>query len=370
MLDKHSTLAEVGEKTLVSHITNFLGQPASLVDGYGHDAAFLDIDLGNDELLALNTDRSGLNLAYQLGLADAECVGDLGVSHAISDIVAGGAEPIAVTLALLMPPDTTIEFVEQVVSGAKLAAARYGAFIAGGDSKQNPKFAVVVTAIGKVKRQLRLGRSGVAPGDVLATTGYFGSMLLGSMAFKRNLDVTEQESRIMRDALVRQRPPYELGIAISSAGVASSCMDISDGLASALYSMTSASGLGALIQESQLPIDPGLADFANKLGLSKTQLSFAGGDWQYLYSFPETKFDEAEAIASGLGEKLIRIGKAVDCNFVSIKTTSGHLRHLGKLEHDSFKDRRKGKGYFDLLSEPQSCFGPHLNPEEIMSLET
>ena len=83
-------LKELGEKKIVNRIISHIDQDSRLVGGMGHDSAFLKIEISRDELLLLNTDRSGINVAYSLGLSDAECVGDFAVSHAVSDILAGG----------------------------------------------------------------------------------------------------------------------------------------------------------------------------------------------------------------------------------------------------------------------------------------
>lgn len=137
-MDEKLTIRE-GERRLVAEIAGMLATPSMLVDGFAHDAAFVDLRQKDNELLVLNTDRSGLNAAYGLGLAGPECVGDFGVSHAISDIVVAGGVPRAVTVALLLPADTTVGFVRGVMKGAADAARRYGAEIVAGDTKQNPK---------------------------------------------------------------------------------------------------------------------------------------------------------------------------------------------------------------------------------------
>lgn len=351
------TVSEVGEKWLVREITEFLDLPERLVDGYGNDAAFVDCCLGEGELLTVNTDRSGLNLAFQLGLAGPECVGDLGVSHAISDIVAGGAEPIAVTVALLLPPDTQVEFVKDVMSGAQSAAKRYGAFIACGDTKQNPKFALVVTAFGKVERDKRLGRGGAKPGDKLIVTGYLGSMLLASRAFRDEDSVPKTIAPLLAESLISQHPPFALGRAISDAGLANACMDISDGLAGALYSLCGASGVGAKIDEAQIPIDPLLQEYADSLGLRRIQLSLAGGDWEYLYAVPANALNEIQRIADKVNYPFRVIGHTVCPDTIGVITLDGEYRHLERIEHDSFSDGMKGKNYFERLSEPQHCFG-------------
>ena len=139
-MDDDKTLSQVGERNIKRIILDTLSAPKNLVDGFGHDSSFLDIDIKHDELLFMNTDRSGLSIGYKLGLANAECIGDLGVSHAISDIVASGGNPVAVSVALLLPPDLTVGFVKEVMRGVELSANKYGATLAGGDTKKHSKF--------------------------------------------------------------------------------------------------------------------------------------------------------------------------------------------------------------------------------------
>lgn len=366
--DDLRTLRQLGERAVVRSLTASLRPSPLLLDGFGHDAAFIDFPIPDGDVLVVNTDRSGLNIAYKLGLAGAECVGDLGVSHAISDIVAAGGQPRVVTVALLLPHDLELGFVRKVMLGAERAAERYGAVIAGGDTKQNPKFAMIATVIGTAKREKRLLRSTARPGDLLAVTGYLGSMLLGSIAFGKKLELTSAMRRILEHALVNQNPPFTLGRAIADAGVASACMDISDGLPGALFSICSSSGVGAIIDEQKLPIDPELESLAQSIDLRKMQLTLGGGDWQFLYSIPVDRLAHAAAIANQVGAKLTIVGKVVAENLIAVRAREGDCFLLKRIEHDSFHDGTDGLGYFDRLGVNQSCFGEPVDPGLIEGL--
>jgi thiamine-monophosphate kinase len=368
IVDDKSTLRQLGERAVVRSLTTLLRPSPILLDGFGHDAGFIDLSVSDGQVLVVNTDRSGLNIAYQLGLAGAECVGDLGVSHAISDIVAAGGEPRAVTVALLLPHDTELGFVRKVMVGAEQAAERYGAIIAGGDTKQNPKFAMIVTAIGTAHRDKRLRRSTAQPGDILVVTGYLGSMLLGSIAFREKLELTSDTSRILKDALVNQNPPFKLGRAIADSGIANACMDISDGLAGAIFAICSSSGVGAIIDENNLPIDPRLEPLAQSLNLRPMQLVLGGGDWQFLYSIPANKLAEAEMIAHQVGANITIVGKVIVENLMAARTIEGDYRHFNRIEHDSFADGLNGLGYFDKLGFQQQCFGDSIDMQIIESV--
>lgn len=355
-----TTVREKGERLIVQEIVRSLLVPQCLVDGFGNDSAFVNIghDIkGGDQLLVINTDRSGLNIAYKLGLADGQCVGDLGVSHAISDIAASGGIPKCISVALLLPPETKRHFVLEVMKGAEAAATRYGTAIVCGDTKQNPKFAMVVTAVGTVARSNRLTRSGAKPGDLMVVTGYLGTMLLGTIAYRRQQDVQDTIRSILKEAMIHQNPPFQLGRTLAEARVASACMDISDGLSGAVHAMCSASRVGATIDESLIPIKPELIALADKLGFGRLPLSLAGGDWQFLYAIPRENIGRAMDIASELGGCLSIIGEFQhDPSRILAKTLDGDLRRFLRFEHDSFADSSE-QGYFDLLGEPRICLG-------------
>lgn len=356
------TLQEVGERVAVREITRALRPSPLLLDGFGHDAGFVDISLSGDEVLVVNTDRSGLNIAYTLGLAGPECVGDFGVSHAVSDVIAAGGTPRVVTVALLLPPDTQLGFVRRVMLGAEHAAARYGAVLSGGDTKQNPKFAMVVTAIGTAHRENRLCRSTARAGDALVVTGHLGSMLLGRIAHRRKLDLPDAARQVLDDALIHQNPPFLLGRGLADSRVASACVDISDGLAGALYGLCSASGVGAMVDERSLPIDPALSRVVDTVGIRPMQLTCGGGDWQYLYSVPHESLERAFEIASRLGTPISVIGWVIEQETIVVRTLEGDCRHLNRVEHDSFSSGNQGVGYFSSLETGQHCFGDVVDP--------
>ena len=79
------------------------------------------------------------------------------------------------------------------MSGADFAARKYGAFIAAGDTKNNPKFGIVVTVAGKGAKNRILTRSNACPGDALVSIGWYGTMLAGLLAFKHGLALIKKQ---------------------------------------------------------------------------------------------------------------------------------------------------------------------------------
>lgn len=359
--DAEKTVRELGERFVVADVTHAMHPADFLLDGFGHDAAFVDLPRNADDVLVINTDRSGINVAYKLGLAGPECVGDLGVSHAVSDIVVAGGVPRAVTVALLLPADCTIGFVRGVMKGAEIAAERYGASIVGGDTKQNPKFAIVVTVVGTAPKAKRVSRGGARPGDLLVVTGYLGPMLLGMMVFRKSLPIGDRARRVVESALVNQRPPFRLGRAVSEAGIARAGIDISDGLPGAIHALCEASGVGALIDERRIPLHPELTDLAAASGLGPLQLSSAGGDWQYLYSVSPDRLAELNRIALSMGAVVSIIGTFIDQGMLAVKTKDGNWHRLKRVEHDSFADDAAGGGHFAAVEASAACAGERVD---------
>jgi len=364
----NKTISELNEKILVKEITELLEVDEMLLDGFGHDSAFINTTIEEDEVLLMNTDRSGKNSAYGLGLANGECVGDFGVSHAISDIIASGGQPIAITIALLLPDDLTLGFVKDVMIGAQKAAKKYGAFLAAGDTKKNPKFAMVVTATGKAHKSERLTRSKAKKDDLLVLSGNLGTMLSGLLSIKKKINVSKEAEKIFNNALIYQNPPYKLGTKLAKAKVANACTDISDGLPSSIYSLCNASGFGAIIDEAKLPIHSISRDVSESLNIRPLQLTFAGGDWQYLYAIPKENMVKAYEIAQEIDCSITVIGKVSEDKSIMINTLENEYRILKRIENDRFS-KYSGNSYFEALANPIECFGNRIDEKLINRLD-
>lgn len=351
--NRSQTLEDLGENEVISQIINELSVNSLLMHGFGHDSAFLDITIEEDETLLLNTDRSGINIAYSLGLDEGNCVGDFAVSHAVSDILASGGTPISVTTALLLPANLDINFIKQVMIGADEAAKKYNAFIACGDTKKNSKFAMVVTAIGKCKKSQILTRSGAKDGDLIVVTGDLGTMISGYLSFKNNLVISNNAKDIFTKALLYQNPPHIFSQMISSAKIANACMDNSDGLSGSLYSLCSSSGVGALVHKKLIPIHPESRNIARQLSFDDFQLSLGSGDWQFLYAVPRENIQHFFEIAQKSDTKVTVIGTFTNSKKVIIESNN-EFNVLNRIENDRFS---KANSFFETITQKISILG-------------
>ncbi|EED31261.1 putative thiamine-monophosphate kinase [gamma proteobacterium NOR5-3] len=353
-------LVTVGERfikaRIMDRIRSSVDKGSGLVGGLGHDAGVLRESLLPNERLLVNTDRSGVSKAYTLGLAGGECIGDFAVSHAVSDILATGGIPFAVSVAMLLPGSTSVKLVDEIVDGIVEACAEFDVTITGGDTKKAEKLSLVVTALGRASEDRLLFRDTPKVGDQLVVSGFLGSMLMGSIIHKRHHKVSELIQKLVDEALVRQRPPYRLAMEMGAARIATACTDISDGLPSACRNMVEKSNLGVELFADNIPIHPALESLLKTLSLTPLQLSMAGGDWQFLYCMPKASIASLNRISDSCGTPLTVVGEVTGASGVWTRSKCGRRRKVRAIEHDSFAVPAEGKSYFEFLSDPQELF--------------
>ena len=359
-LFQEKNLAEVGERYIKRRIIERLGRYplilGSLLGGLGHDSGFVRAQLERDDVLLVNTDKSGPSKAFNLGLANGECIGDFAVSHAVSDILASGGRPFAISVAMLLPGQTKVRLVDQIVAGIGAACMNYEMNLAGGDTKKAESLSLIVTALGKAPEKNVLYRNAAQVGDKLVVSGYLGSVLLGSIIHKRSIAVHQSVLDVVNHSLIYQRPPYRLALEMNSQRLASSCTDISDGLPAACKNLVERNNLGVIIKEDSVPIHPSLKDVSETLGISPIQLSMAGGDWRFLYSVSEQNLEKIWSISARSQTQLTVIGEVVEQEGIWLKVQNGSMRRISDIEHDSFISYEGGKSYFEYLSDPIEIF--------------
>src|SRR6185437_11638443 len=219
--------------------------------GIGDDAALLDVPNGRQLVACTDTLVAGVHFP---AVAAPEDIGWKSLAVNLSDLAAMGAEPAWALLALTLP-DADTAFVERFAQGfAELARAQRIALV-GGDTTQGP-LSVTVTVLGLVPRDLGLTRGGARAGDSVFVTGMLREAAGGRVAAFRQ-HVREDADASLLARLNRPEPRVAAGLALR--GVASACIDVSDGLLADLDHVCAASGVGAEIEADALPISSQLA---------------------------------------------------------------------------------------------------------------
>jgi thiamine-monophosphate kinase len=221
-------------------------------------------------------------------------VGWRSVAANLSDLAAMGATPLGITVGLSLPPTLPVSWLEQLYQGMQACLQRYGTGIIGGDLTRSSVTTVAITALGSVKKDRIIARSTAQIGDAIVVTGYHGDshaglqLLLNPELYKADLQVHQQTL-----ITAHQRPKPRLDVlpqldrlrANTSQQFTISGMDSSDGLADAIGQICQASGVGAVLNRSTLPISPALFQIFPDTALDSAL--YGGEDFELVLSMPE-----------------------------------------------------------------------------------
>jgi len=275
-------LPEIGERELVRLISKAfrVGGVADGRDvqrGIGDDCAVLDL---GEELLLITTDMVSARTHFQ-----DTAPRDMGwhlMAVNLSDIAAMGGYPVAAVVALGLCKDLEERFVLELVDGILECAERFAVPIVGGDTKETSDIVLCATIVGKVAKGKVLYRTGAMPGDLLCVTGPLGRAAAGHEA--RSSGRGDEVPGAI-EAITRPFPRLDEGRFLSSSGVVTSCMDISDGLASCLGQMwgedDGGNGPGFLVRWDSVPVAPEVG----VMGLDPVEAALHwGGDYELVFT--------------------------------------------------------------------------------------
>ena len=277
---------QLGERALIQRISRLLSGGGNIVVGAGEDDCAV-LDTGGEDYLLVTTDMLHRKTDFPLQMTGRQ-IGWMSVAVNLSDLASKGARPIGVVMAMGIPPDTEVEFIEEVVKGMDECALRYGTQIIGGDTDSHDELTMTGTALGMVKKELLIRRSGARTGDLVCVTGHLGSAGAALMALEKK----KQISNVIMKALFEPLPKIIEGIALVNSRCVTSMMDISDGLALSLHDMSHASTVGFRIYEDRLPLLPDVKRFLKGEELLEAAL-FVGGDFELLFTVAPDQLEKA-----------------------------------------------------------------------------
>jgi thiamine-monophosphate kinase len=303
------------ERTLIRHLRARLpAQPASLHIGPGDDAAVIVPERGAFQVLTTDVLVEGIHFDRRWSsLAD---IGHKALAVNLSDLAAMGAAPSHALLSLVLPGDTSLEELDALLDGFLELASAQKVSLAGGNLSRSPgPLMVDVTAVGYVRPRRILTRAGGRPGHGLYVTGTIGGAAagLGLLRAGRGSPAADgADTPIHRHR--RPEPRTRVGMLLGRNRAASACIDLSDGLADAVQQLAEASGTGAVVDVSALPIDAGARSWFEAQGLDPVQAALAGGDdFELLFAVPRKRGGRLRAVQrQARGVTLTRIGELTD----------------------------------------------------------
>ncbi|MBS0025053.1 thiamine-phosphate kinase [Microbacterium paraoxydans] len=276
-------LADLSEGRILRAILSRTEPGAHTLLGPGDDAAVIAAPSGS---VVATTDTLVHGPDFRLAWSSGYDLGWKAAAVNLADVAAMGARPTALLVALAVPRDLRLSFVERLADGFRDACAALapGCAVVGGDLTVSDVLTVAVTALGDLEGRPPVTRAGARPGDVVAVAGELGHAAHGlAVLFGRFRDgdvpipvdqtaLGPGESAAVA-AQLRPSPPIGLGVVAAAAG-ATAMMDVSDGLALDARRLADASGVTIALERAALGDSP--------------ERALAGGeDHALLATFPE-----------------------------------------------------------------------------------
>ena len=324
MSEKRTEISDLGEFGLIDRLNEkVIIKNRSSLKGIGDDAAVID---AGDHVKVVSTDLLMEGVHFDLSYAPLPHLGFKAVAVNVSDIAAMNAIPKQITVSIALSNRFSLEAVEALYEGIYAACDHYGVDLVGGDTTASRSgLAISITAIGEAKKEQISYRSGAKENDILCVTGDLGAALVGLQILEREKQVflanPDMKPDLEKYTIVtgRQlRPDARMDIVHELAEmeiVPTSMMDISDGLASEIFHICKASGVGATIYEDKLPIDKQTFDTAVELNLDPITCVLNGGeDYELLFTIDQKDF--------------AKLGKHPDIHFIGHITKASEGKFL------------------------------------------
>ncbi len=252
--------------------------------GVGDDAALLQLTPGH--VLAVSSDMLVCGTHF-FADTDPYCLGHKTLAVNLSDLAAMGASPRWATLAISLP-EVDEAWLAQFSAGFFALADQYGVDLIGGDTTRGP-LNFCVTIMGEVPVQQALRRSGAKVGDEIWVSGQLGDAALALTHLLGNIELCKEDYAACAPALHQPQPRVSLGFALRD--IASSAIDISDGLLSDLGHILDASGVGAQVNYNELPVSAVMRRLIN-LPLGQRCVLAGGDDYELCFTAPASRHAE------------------------------------------------------------------------------
>ena len=291
-------MSGLGEFDLIARWFTRPARRAAL--GVGDDCALLNLTPGMQ--LATSSDML-VEGRHFLSTVAPERLGHKALAVNLSDLAACGAQPLAFTLALALPRIDEA-FLDGFSRGLLALADEHGCELVGGDTTQGP-LNLCITVFGEVPPGQALLRSGARDGDEIWVSGTLGDARLALEVFRGSLALAGDAFEQVRTAMELPTPRVALGSALR--GIATSAIDVSDGLLGDLGHILKRSNAGATLQVDALPRSTVLA--AQPLALQRNCTLAGGDDYELVFTAPPSQTAAVLAAARGAGVAVTRIGR-------------------------------------------------------------
>lgn len=323
-MSSRTEIATLGEFGLIRHLTEDIKlKNESTLKGIGDDAAVLDYQ---DKLTLVTTDLLLEGVHFDLTYVPLKHLGYKSAVVNFSDIYAMNGFPRQITVSIGLSKRFSVEDMEELYSGIRLACDVYGVDMVGGDTSASlTGLSISITCIGEGEKGKVVYRNGAHETDLICVSGDLGAAYMGLQLLEREKRVFQGEKDFTPDfsgkeyLLERQLKPEARKDIIEKLRKANvlptAMMDISDGLSSELLHISKESHVGCRVYEDRIPIDYQTAVMAEQFNMNLVTAALNGGeDYELLFTVPLT---DHEKVSEMEGIKIIgHITKAELGNFL------------------------------------------------------
>ena len=289
-------ISSLGEFGLIDRLTENLPHfNKSTVKSVGDDAAVLDYP---DTEVLVSSDMLIEGVHFDLTYVPLKHLGYKSAAVNFSDIYAMNGTPRQITVSLGVSSRFTVEHLEELYAGIRLACERYGVDLVGGDTTASRSGLVIsITCIGDAPRGKAVGRDGAHDTDLICVSGDLGSAYMGlqllerekvASAGQKDFQPNFEGKEYLVERQLKPEPRRDIVEKLRAEGITPTAMiDVSDGLSSEILHICKASDAGCRIYEDRIPIDYQTAVMAEELNMNLITAALNGGeDYELLFTVP------------------------------------------------------------------------------------
>lgn len=332
-------IMELGEFALIERFkAGVHHSDGAVVVGIGDDGAVLVPAAGMVTIAVTDMLIEGVH--FDLAYYNFIDLGRKAVNVNVSDVLVMGGLPRYALLSLALPGGVDVASIDQFISGFFEACEVYGISLAGGDTSSSPGgLCISVTLLGEAHADEVVKRSGAGIGDGVYVTGTLGNSAAGLDILRRGcMGLNHDDVYFLTQRHLNPQPRKDAVRLLTERHLATSMIDISDGLSSELHNIARASGKGISIFEQKLPASPALLEFTEKTGVSALEMLLHGGEeYEVLFTVDHDRVKELDdLIARGLLDATA-IGVVNKDTDVTVVEKNGRARPLLPRGYEHFR---------------------------------
>jgi len=293
--------------------------------GIGDDAAAVVFDA--DKLVLATTDSQVEDIHFVKSLISPAELARKVVAVSVSDVGAMGGVPRFILASIGFSEGEDEEFLEELISGFISSLEEFKVELIGGNLSSSNKLFLDITVLGEVEPDLMVKRSGATAGDLIFVSGSLGDSALG-------LKILQDEeigdgNKFLMNRYLHPSPRLALGRELAQKQLATSMIDISDGLIIDLERITVRKELGAKIELLQIPISKEYSECICQFSDDKYELAISGGeDYELLFTSPEERQRDIQEISKNLNIKITEIGYVTEDSTIQFINKNGEEASL------------------------------------------